>query len=116
MSILITAIIVLIQFIAGQALGFGIAFGLGIGDGWELVVIPIGNALGVWGVGALAASVRQVYAARAYGMRLVATAVGAALGTIIILVTPATGFGQLLYPLLGALLGFYIAPRIFPRP
>ena len=115
MSILITILVVLIQLIVGQALGFGIAFGLGIGDGWELVVIPIGNTLGVWGVGALAANMRKTYAPRAYGLRLLATAVGAALGTIIILVTPATGFAQLLYPLLGALLGFYATPRILPR-
>ncbi len=116
MSILITALIILIQFVAGQALGFGTAVALAIGDGWELVVIPIGNTFGVWGVGALAANMRKTYATRAYGMRLLATAVGAALGTLIILVTPPTGFGQLLYPLVGALLGFYAAPRLFSQP
>lgn len=88
MSILITALIVMIQFITGQALGFGTAFGLGIGDGWELLVIPIGNTLGVWGVGTLVANMRKRYTARAYGLRLLGTAVGAALGTLIILIPP----------------------------
>jgi hypothetical protein len=109
---LITIVIILLQFIAGQFLGFTSAYALGVGNGWELVVIPVGNTLGVWGVGAIAARLRGTFTARQYNVRLLGTAIGSAIGVAAILLTPAIGFVQVLFPLAGAMLGYYLAPRI----
>ena len=113
MTIVKTIGVMLLQFVLGQLLGFGGAMAAGVGNGWELLVIPAGNTLGVFGVGALALWLGEEIRARAYGIRLVGTAVGSLLGVILILVTPATGYNQVFYPLLGALLGFYLLPRVY---
>ncbi len=115
MNILITVVIIMLQYVAGQILGFGVAYAFQAGNGWELVVMPIGNTLGVWGVGAIASALRGTFSARPYGARLLGTAVGSAIGVVLILITPATGYLQILYPLVGALLGFYLSPRVFSR-
>lgn len=60
----------------------------------------------MWGVGALAAKLRQ--SAKSYLATLLGTAVGASLGVALILLTPAIGLGQLLYPIVGALGGYYV--------
>jgi hypothetical protein len=112
MDIIITIGVIVLQSVVGQILGFGIAFAFGVGNGWELVVIPIGNTLGVWGIGAIVAALRGTFATRPYGARLIGTAVGSAIGVVIILITPAIGYAQVVYPLVGALLGFYLSPRI----
>ncbi len=111
MNTFITIVVILLQFVTGQILGFGVAFAFKVGNGWELVVMPIGNTLGVWGVGALAAAVRSTFSARPYAARLLGTAVGSAIGVVIILITPAIGYTQILFPLVGALLGFYLLSR-----
>jgi hypothetical protein len=113
MNKLVTIVVIVIQLFVGQILGFSLLFALGIGNGWELMAIPIAMTIGVWGVGALAAKLRGNFVSREYVVRLAGTAVAAALGIGLILMTPATGYNQLLYPLFGALLGFYIAPRIW---
>lgn len=105
--VVIMIVVIVLQLIMGQLLGFGLAMGLGVGNGWELLVMPLGNTLGVWGVGALAARLQGTFAARPYGVRLLGAAVGSAIGVGLILVTPPFGFGQLLLPLLGALFGYY---------
>ncbi len=115
MTVLISIVVVVLQYVAGQILGFGVAYAFQAGNGWELVVMPIGNTLGVWGVGAIASALRGTFSARPYGARLLGTAVGSAIGVVIILITPATGYVQILYPLVGALLGFYLSPRIFSK-
>ena len=112
MNALITLVIILLQFVAGQLLGFTSAYALGVGNGWELVVIPVGNTLGVWGVGAIAARLRGTFTARQYNVRLLGTSIGSAIGIVTILLTPAIGFVQVFYLLAGAVLGFYLAPRI----
>jgi len=113
MTIVKTIGVMLLQFFLGQLLGFGGAMAAGVGNGWELLVIPVGNTLGVFGVGALALRLGGEVRARPYGIRLAGTAVGSLLGVILILVTPATGYNQVLYPLLGALLGYYLLPRVY---
>ena len=40
---------------------------------------------------------------------LIGTLVGALIGVLLILITPAIGFIQLLYPLVSALIGYYAA-------
>ncbi len=112
MNILITIVVIMLQFVVGQILGFSVAFVFQVGNGWELLVMPIGNTLGVWSVGAIASALGGTFSARPYGARLLATAVGSAIGVVIILITPATGYVQILYPLVGALLGFYLSSRI----
>ncbi|MEZ4866133.1 MAG: hypothetical protein R3C14_32755 [Caldilineaceae bacterium] len=109
MNIIIAIIVIIFQFIVAQFLGFGVAMATGVGNGWELVVLPLGNALGVWGVGALAAWLRGQLVARAYGQRLIGTLIGSAAGVGLILLTPPFGFAQLLFPLGGAFLGYYLA-------
>lgn len=106
MTIFLMLLTILLQLVVGQILGFGGAMALNVGNGNELVVIPIGNALGVWLVGWAMARLRGL--PHATGIRLFGALIGGGLGAGIILITPPTGFGQLLYPLLGALLGYYL--------
>jgi hypothetical protein len=113
MSVIKTVAVMLLQFLVGQLLGFGGAMAAGVGNGWELLVMPVGNIAAIFGIGALALRLGGEVRARPYVIRLVGTAVGSFLGVILILVTPATGFNQVLYPLLGAMLGYYLLPRVY---
>lgn len=105
-------LIVILQLIAANLLGFVPAVAFGVGNGWELVVFIIGFSLGVWGVGALAARLRKSFHARGQGIRLVTTLLVSALGVVMILLTPAIGFVRILYPLAGAFIGYYL-PGLF---
>lgn len=113
MSIIKTISVMVIQFILGQLLGFGGAMAAGVGNGWELLVIPLGNTIGVFGIGALALRLSGETRVKTYGIHLAGTAIGSLLGVLLILVTPATGYNQILYPLLGALLGYYLLARLY---
>ena len=113
MNIIITIVVLVFQFIVGFVLGVGVAFALGVGNGWELVVIPLGSTIGGWGIGAIASALRSTFEKRLYLARLIGAAAGSAIGVVVILITPATGYGQVLYPLGGALLGYYLTPRIY---
>ncbi|MCP4713436.1 MAG: hypothetical protein GY869_32805 [Planctomycetes bacterium] len=115
MNILITIVVIMLQYVVGQILGFGVAFAFQAGNGWELLIMPIGNTLGVWSVGAIASALCGTFSARSYAARLLGTAVASAIGVAIILITPATGMVQIIYPLVGALLGFYLSSRIFSK-
>ncbi|MBE2222915.1 MAG: hypothetical protein IAF02_15325 [Anaerolineae bacterium] len=106
MNIIVTLIVIVLQLFVGYAVGLGAAMALGVGNGLELLVIGVGNTLGVWGVGALAAKLRR--SGISYVASLLGTAVCASLGIALILLTPATGFVQLLYPLVGAVIGYYL--------
>jgi hypothetical protein len=113
MNIVVTIIVVIVQFIVGQILGFGGASALNAGNGLELVVFVIGDTLGVWGIGALATRLlRHTYLSPATTTRLVGTVIGAAIGVGVILITPPIGLIQIGYPLIGALLGYYLAPLV----
>ncbi len=111
MDIIITIVVIVLQSVVGQILGFGIAYAFRAGNGWELVVMAIGNTLGVWSVGAIVAALRGDLTARPYRTRLISAAVGSAIGVAIILITPAVGYIQVIFPLVGALLGFYLSSR-----
>ncbi|MEM7117974.1 MAG: hypothetical protein AAF614_36420 [Chloroflexota bacterium] len=113
MEIAIFVIQLILQIILAQLLGFGGATALGVGNGWELLVIPLGNVVGVWGIGAVIAKLRGNYAEMKPMLRLAGTAVFAFLGVLLILITPAFGFAQLLFPLLGAVIGYYVAPLLY---
>jgi hypothetical protein len=110
-----TVIVGALQFAAGQILAFALTVGLGLGNGAELVALPLGSTLGVWGVGQLAAR----WGAPARGSaqtRLISTAIGSAIGAVILaLPGVAFGFAGLLLPLAAALLGYY-APALRRAP
>ena len=108
MQIIISIVVMFLQFVVGQYLGFGTAMALGVSGGWELLVIPVGNTVGVVGIGALAMWLHGERWQRLYMIRLVGTAVGSALGAILIRITPGTGLNQVFYPLVGALVGYYL--------
>jgi uncharacterized membrane protein YesL len=99
--------ILIIQLISAYILGVVGAMVLGIGNGWELVYFAVAYSLGVWGVGSLATRAFKREFARENLMRLVSTLVGSALGVLLIVITPAAGFIQIVYPLIGALVGYY---------
>jgi hypothetical protein len=115
MKVLIRILIVILQLIAANLLGFALAVALRLGNGWELVVFVLGFSLGVWGVGTLAARLHKSFRARDQSIRLAATLMFSALGVLIILVTPATGFIRILYPLAGAFIGYYLPGGVLKR-
>jgi len=111
-NIFLRLVIIFLQLFIGLLLGWVPAYGLGIGNGWELVAIAIGNTLGIWGIGVLAATLRGRFVTHQVIISLIGTLVGALVGVLLILVTPAIGFIQLLYPLISALIGYYAAELI----
>ncbi len=115
MGSLTLIVVVILQLIAANLLGFVPVVALGVGNGWELVVFVVGFSLGVWGVGALAAGLRKTFTTRQQAFRLAATLLLSAVGVGAILVTPAIGFIRILYPLAGAFLGYYLTPLLLKR-
>ena len=100
-------VIIFLQLFIGLLLGWIPAYALGIGNGWELVAIAIGNTLGIWGIGVLGALLRHRFETHQAIISLIGTLVGGLVGVLIILMTPAIGFAQLLYPLVGGIVGYY---------
>ncbi len=115
MNVIITILIIVGQIILGYLLGFILSYFAGIGNGWELISMPIGYTIGVWGVGALVAKLRNHFDRSHYAIRFWGTAVCAAIGTAIILLTPPTGMTQILYPFFGAMIGFYLAGFLYKQ-
>jgi hypothetical protein len=112
MKILMQILVVILQLAIGSMLGFVSAIVLGIGNGWELLVFVIGYSLGVWGVGTLAARMLNVFPAGNLWLRLVVTLICSGLGVLVLWVTPPAGFIKALYPLIGAVVGYYL-PALF---
>ena len=108
-NVIFRIVIIFLQLFIGLLLGWMPAYGLGIGNGWELVAIAIGNTFGIWGIGVIAAMLRGRLVTHEAIISLIGTLVGALVGVLLILITPAIGFIQLLYPLVGALIGYYAA-------
>lgn len=105
LALLVTLVL---QVIAAHLLGFGVAYGLAIGNGWELVAIPLGNTAGIWLVGLAGSWVIERRRPRAAGRRLLATLIGSGAGAAVLAVPGVVlGFGGLLLPLLGGLVGFH---------
>lgn len=101
-----------LQAIAGLLLGFNLAYTVGFGGGRELLLIGLGTAVGVWGIGAAADLLRE----RAPSFWASGGALaGALLGVLLILITPPFGFAALLLPVLGALPGYYLVWYIGSR-
>jgi hypothetical protein len=66
-------------------------------------------------VGTLGARRYKSYHAWNQRIRLVLTLLFSALGVLVILVTPATGFIRILYPLSGAFIGYYLPGGVLKR-
>src|SRR5512140_2558963 len=112
MKIVYHAVVVLLQLIAADLLGFVPALVLKIGNGWELLWFVIGFSLGVWGIGTLADVIRETYQGRRQLIRLAGTVLVSAIGIGILLIGPAKGFIGILLPLTGAFIGYYL-PGLF---
>ena len=109
MQILKKVLLIFIQFVLGYILGLGFSFLTSAGGGMEFFTFGLGHVLGVWVPGAMAGRITGEFAWQPYYIRLLGAVIGAALGVLLIIVTPAAGFIQILYPLLGALAGYYTA-------
>ncbi len=115
MKIVRQALVVMVQLIAADLLGFVPALGLKIGNGWELLCFVLGFSLGVWGIGTLADVIRETYKARSQLIRLAATVLVSAIGIGILLIGPAKGFIGILLPLAGAFIGYYVSALFLKR-
>lgn len=112
MKIVRQALVVIVQLIAADLLGFVPALVFKIGNGWELPCFVLGFSLGVWGVGALVDVIRKTYQARGQLIRLAATVLVSAIGIGLLVISPAKGFIGILFPLAGAFIGYYL-PVLF---
>jgi len=91
---------IIVQFIAACILGFTVPWNLGIGNGLELIAIPIGMALGVWLAGIIAYPANK--------KQFIFALLGAAIGAVILAIPNiAFGFIGILLPLIGAFAGYY---------
>lgn len=91
--------------IAQLILGFiavMIVYFAGIGNGWEIVAMPIGCTV--------AALVGGLLTGRALTTRVaIGTLVGSGLVAALLLIPIAWGFAGVLLPIVGAILGFHVA-------
>ncbi|MBW2985329.1 hypothetical protein KY313_01610 [Candidatus Woesearchaeota archaeon] len=108
MKIILTTITIILQIIIGHLLAFFGTFAAGIGNGWELIVWPFWNILGVWGVGAIIAKWGKTFNKKQYISTLIGTIIGSTIGTVMM----ANSLGLFVFnPLIGALIGFYVPLR-----
>ncbi len=111
MKVFMVLLIAILQLIVGSVLGFAGALLLGVGNGWELVVFVVGYSLGVWGTGTLA-SLRLGSTIKQRWIRLGTTLIVSMVGVLVLLATAPIGFVKAVYPLFGALIGYYL-PSFF---
>jgi malonyl CoA-acyl carrier protein transacylase len=111
MKVILQILIVILQLIAANLLGFALAVALGLGNGWELVVFVLGFSLGVWGVGALAARLNKTYQSRNQFIRLASALAAEYAGCDDHPDHP----GDRLYPQAGAFLGYYLPGWVLKR-
>ena len=104
-KISLTIITIITQIIVGHLLAFFGTFAVGIGNGWELVVWPFWNTLGVWGVGLIINKQRKFFKKEQYILTLLGTALGSATGVIVMVIYVSFIF----FPLIGALIGYYFS-------
>ncbi len=77
-----------------------------LGNGWELPWLAIVAAIATWGVSWLLGQFTSL--AKPTSRKFLITLVGGFLGVAVILLTPATGLMQILYPAIGALIAYYL--------
>ncbi|MCB0037550.1 MAG: hypothetical protein KDE51_26145 [Anaerolineales bacterium] len=110
-STITTLVTILLQLILSYLLWFTIVTLFSLGNGREITIFPVTTVIGVWGVGQAAAKILGRYQNRAALIRLGTTILGTILGIVAIYATPAIGFAQILFPLIGSMLGYYLTPK-----
>lgn len=94
-----------LQVICGLLLSFAITYVLGFNNVAKLLVVGLGSALAVWGVGAVAQF--QAGASPTF-LSLVMTVAGSFLGVLLMVFVFSFSHAALLLPLLGALFAYYL--------
>ena len=110
MNVIKAVIVLIVQVILGYILQVGVYF-VGIGDGLEMIVLPVVSTLAVWGVGvAMTRRSSALSGGLSIVARLITTGLGSGFGVWLIMQIGAVGFiGIFALPLLGALFGYYFA-------
>lgn len=99
---------IIVQIVLSYVLGFIAPYALGIGNGLELIAIPIGMALGVCLAGMIAYPLNW--------KKFLASLIGAGIGSAILSIpNVAFGFAGLLMPFIGAMAGFYLVKTKQPE-
>ena len=95
-----TALTLISQFFLSYFLGFMLPYFSGIGNGLELIVIPIGMALGI----VIAGRIQYPFSLKSISVTLLGSFIGA-----LPLMIPgiALGFIGIIIPFLGGLIAFY---------
>lgn len=90
----------ILQIIGAYGLGIIIPYALGIGNGWELLAIPLGTSIGVW--------LPAYFIQKSSWKLFLGSIIGGFIGMFLINnVIPAMGFLGLLFPVAGTFVGFY---------
>ncbi len=93
-------------------LAAGLSFNvLPIGEGWEIGWLIFVASVVVWGVGWVMSILPSLSPPRLG--HFIMTAACAALGGATILLSPALGLVQILFPGIGALIGYYLSRALF---
>jgi len=105
--------IVLLQVFLGLLIGIGVPAWLALGGGWELVVTPVGTAVGVWLAGLSSLALRGRVGRQEFTSRFLGALTGCFLGIMITLLPsllpiPFLGWAGALLVALGGVLGFYL--------
>ena len=93
-------LIVVLQIIGAFGVGIIIPYSLGIGNGLELIVIPIATGLGIW--------LPAYFLEKIHWKYLLGAILGGFIGMFLINnVIPPMGFTGVLLPIVGSFIGFY---------
>ena len=108
MTIIRSFIILIVQLVLGYILQIGVYF-VGIGNGLEMIALPVVSTLAVWGAGvAMTRRSSTLSGSLSVLARLITTGLGSAFAVWLIIRIGAVGFvGIFALPLLGALFGYY---------
>lgn len=93
--------IVIAQSIAAWILGFVVVYALGIGNGWEIVAIPVMMTVGVWSAGAVVERDRR-------NSRTVLRMLALSLLGGLVMATGIFRFAGIFLPMAGAFFGYYL--------
>ncbi len=102
---------ILLQIILTYSAAAASFAALPLGEGWELPWLAGISTLIVWLVGWIMSILPSLSPPRL--AHFILTGIGAALGVATILLTPAIGALQIIFPSLGALIGYYLSKALF---
>ncbi len=107
MKIAILLTTILLQIGVGYLLGFKTLDWFRTPPNWEFFILPLGYALGVWLVGVIAAVIQRRFRV-SFFVILIGTLLGGVIGLFPLLTGQFLGIRELYYPLMGALIGYYL--------